>query len=415
MSVKDPSTTAVVTDESWIDADVIKKVVISSGSATTTVPTGTPVTSTAAATAVPSAPPAPHMSSVMRNRLKDALRAKFDNPARTLDTPKEVEKAKVEEKKVELVEGQVLASTLLGFAVKPDFAVDVLKNSDIPAEIRMFIPAAMPNYHVQQVESVQILRAMQNGDKILITGPTGSGKSSLVEYLCHVTNRPMIRLNMNGDVESANIFGQLTAKDGATVWVDGAATEAVRYGAVLVNDEWDVTPPEIMFGYQWLMEDNGKLFLKEMPASAGEKMLVPHKNFRFVCLGNTLGQGDDTGRFAGTNVQNTATIDRFQTTISLGYLQQEHEVAVIKKAVPELSDAQVNDMMKVTNLVRQGNSEGQVSLSISPRTLINWGRKMIQWNNPKVAFELAFINKLTELERGAVLAMFTKVFGSRGW
>lgn len=365
---------------------------------------------------------ATRMDALVKEKLKSELRRRhagttggeeLSSPATPLiaeyTPPESAPKKKVA---VSLVEGQVLASTLLGFDVRPDFAVDVLKNTDIPEEIRMFVPAVSKSYCPQPRESVQMLRALQAGDKVLISGPTGSGKSSLVEYLCALTGRPMMRLNMNGDVESANIFGQLTARDGGTVWKDGLATEAVRYGGVLVNDEWDVTPPEIMFGYQWLMEDNGKLLLKEMPGSAEEKLITPHKEFRFVCLGNTLGQGDDSGKYAGTNVQNTATLDRFQTTITLGYLSNEHEVEVIQKGVKDLSKAIITDMIKVTNLIRQGYTEGQLALSVSPRTLLNWGRKIVEWDGDvRVAFDLAYLNKLSETEKGAAVALLKRVFG----
>src|ERR1019366_1575403 len=104
-------------------------------------------------------------------------------------------------------------------------------------------------------------------EKVLIYGPTGAGKSSIVEQLCAYVGRPFIRINCTGDMDSSMIFGQLVVRDGATVWVDGTVTEAVKYGAVFAWDEWDVTPPEISMGLQWLLEKDGKLFLKEMPGS----------------------------------------------------------------------------------------------------------------------------------------------------
>jgi len=368
-----------------------------------------------------------HVDSLVKERLKEELRKRFAAggasaalaptvPELHLDVEDKVVVASpLEEVKpvaVTVGGGQVLASVLLGFPVTPDFAVDVLRNEDLPPQVAAFVPMLDTAYSVHHTESVQLLKAIQHGDKTLISGPTGSGKSSLVQYICALTNRPMVRLNMSGDVESANIFGQLTAKDGATVWKDGAATEAVRYGAVLVNDEWDVTPPEIMFGYQWLMEDNGKLYLKEMPGSSEEKMITPHREFRFVCLGNTLGQGDDSGKYAGTNVQNTATLDRFQTTIQLGYLSEEHELGVLKNVLPSLSGAVAKKMIQFATLVRGGYMEGQLSLSISPRTLINWGRKVDQWDGDvRMALSLAYLNKLSDNEKGVAGALLKKVFG----
>lgn len=308
-------------------------------------------------------------------------------------------------------EGQKSASDILGVELESDFAVDVLKNEDIPEQVRMFIPTVNPAYHVQKEAAVILLRALQDGDKVLVTGPTGSGKSSLLAHLCALTNRPMVRLNMSGDVESSVIFGMLTVSGGATVWKDGAATEAVRYGAVLVNDEWDVTPPEIMFGYQWLMEDKGKLYLKEMPGDASEKMIAPHPNFRFVCLGNTLGQGDSTGKFAGTNVQNSATLDRFQTTVHLSYLDKAHEVQILLNAVPKIGKKVADKIVSVAQLIRQGYEQGQLALTMSPRTIINFATKAHAWGDVHQAFLIAYGNKLDEHERGAAVAILKKVFG----
>lgn len=307
--------------------------------------------------------------------------------------------------------GMRLASDVLGVAVPKNFSVTVLDVAAVPEQVRPFIPAVDTTYTVQAEEAIVLLRALEYGDKVLITGPTGSGKSSLVKHLCALTNRPMVRLNMSGDIESSHIFGQLEVADGSTVWKDGAATEAVRYGAVLVNDEWDVTPPEIMFGYQWLMEDDGKLFLKEKPGSSAEKMIVPHKEFRFVCLGNTLGQGDESGRYAGTNVQNSATLDRFQTTIKLGYLSSDHEVALLTKVLPALTSATAAKMVQFAALVRAGNNSGSLSSTVSPRTLLNWGRKSTQLGSMYDAVCVAYLNKLSDDDHKVAAALYSKVFG----
>jgi len=311
----------------------------------------------------------------------------------------------------ELPEGKVWASEVLGCSVPKNFPVTVLDVSTIPEQVRAFIPLVDKSYAVQDKEAAELLRAIETGDKILISGPTGSGKSSLVKHICALTNRPMVRLNMSGDIESSHIFGQLEVESGSTVWKDGAATEAVRYGAVLVNDEWDVTPPEIMFGYQWLMEDDGKLFLKEMPGSSVDKMITPHGEFRFICLGNTLGQGDDSGRYAGTNVQNSATLDRFQTTIKLGYLSADHERNVLKNAVPNLADTIIAKMVQLAKLIRDGVNNGSLNVTMSPRTLINWGRKVDAFADTHAALSVAYLNKLGEDDHKVVSELYRKVFG----
>lgn len=308
--------------------------------------------------------------------------------------------------------GQRLFSEVFGVTPAQDFGVSVLSIETIPSEVRAFIPEIDTTYVVQVEEAARVAMAIECGDKILCTGPTGSGKSSLLKYVAAKLNYPMIRLNMTGDVESSSIFGQLTVAGGATVWVDGAATEAVMYGALLVVDEWEVTPPEIMFGFQNLLEEGGYLFLKEKPGTSSDKTIHPHNNFRIACLGNTVGQGDETGGYSGTNVQNSATLDRFQTTVVLDYLPATHEQDVLKNVVPDVSASCAKKMVQFAGLVRKAHNEMQVNLTMSPRTLINWGRKIVAWNgNVKQALTIAFLDKLRDSDRKVVSALYDKVFG----
>lgn len=331
-------------------------------------------------------------------------------PAAPVAAPKE---PTIEKKVHVLVAGQKMASDLLGLklAKDRDFPVTVLDKSKVPPQISALIPTVDPDYKPQKDEALKLLRAWEDGDKTLMTGPTGSGKSSLNKYLAALTCRPFIRVNMTGDTESSVLFGTMVVRNGATVWEDGPITEAVRYGAVLLVDEWELMTPEISMGLQWLLEDDGYLYLKEMPGMSADKLIKPHADFRIVCGGNTVGQGDDTGTHAGTNVQNTATIDRFQTTIVLSYLDKAHEVSILKKKFPKLADASIDKMLGVAQLVRQANGQGNIALTMSPRTLINWARKIETWGEPRMAFTIAFLDKMRESDRKVVTELYNKVFG----
>jgi len=355
-------------------------------------------------------------------RVKDALRKQLlersgggtATIAEIVAPPAEPEK----EVDVVLKPHQVLFTTLVGVKKSElkkrklrDFAVSVLDLTAVPAQVKAFIPSKNPTYNIQVDEAHALVFAWELGEKVLITGPTGSGKSSLVEFCAAVTHRPLIRVNMTGDMESATLFGQLVVENGSTVWKDGPITDAVRYGAVFLGDEWDVTPPQILFGCQWLFEENGKLFLKEMPGDSDSKFLTPHENFRMVCAGNTVGQGDDTGRYSGTNVQNNATIDRFQTTIVLDYLDAPHEIKIIEDNCSGLWPGFGAKMVSFANLVRTASKQNNVNLTMSPRTLINWGRKAVVMNDMKRALILAFVNKLRDTDRKIVSEFYTKVFG----
>jgi cobaltochelatase CobS len=294
-----------------------------------------------------------------------------------------------------------------------DFGVTCFHSYAWDERVASFIPEADPNYVIDKDLAADILMAWELNEKVLCYGPTGAGKSILVEQLCALTRRPFVRINCTGDMDSAMIFGQLTAREGSTHWVDGAVTEAVRYGAVFAWDEWDVTPPEISMGLQWLLEDNGRLFLKEMPGATLDKQISPHEHFRLVAIGNTQGQGDETGAHAGTNVQNSATLDRFGTAVFVDYLSPAVEEAMVLKKYPkEITPKAAKELIKLANLVRQGYKVGQLNLTMSPRTILNICKKLSMGVSQAKAFEVVYLNKLSDTQRKVAKALYEKVFGT---
>lgn len=319
----------------------------------------------------------------------------------------------IEKKEQEVKNGQVMFSKLFKVKVDEhkDFPVTVFKPKNWDPQIRALIPSIDPSYVLQVEEAMKVMQAMEDGDKILVTGPTGSGKSTLIKYLCAHVNRPFVRMNMNGDIESSAIFGAIVVEGGATVWKDGAGTEAVKYGAVCLIDEWEIMPPDIGMGWQCVLEDNGFLFLKEKPGTSEDKLIIPHKEFRLIYAGNTVGQGDESGSFAGVNVQNTATIDRFQCTVHLGYLDKAHETAVLKNSVAGLKPDIIKKMLQYADLVRTANQQGNMVLTMSPRTLINWGKKIMRYGQIKEALMFAFVNKLSTNDKKLAMDLYMKVFG----
>ena len=314
-----------------------------------------------------------------------------------------------EAKEVVLKDGQVLFSKVFGY--KPNFGDFGITVASMPTDgaIARLVPKADADYVIQKNEAALLVAGMEDGDKTLITGPTGSGKSSLVKYVCAKLNRPFIRINMSGDVESASLFGTLVVRGGATVWEDGAVTEAVKYGAVCLVDEWELMPSEIAMGMQNLLEEDGYLYLKEKPGTSDDRTIIPADGFRLVFAGNTVGQGDTTGAFSGVGVQNTATIDRFTNTIRLGYLSQKHEVDIITSK-SDVSKTMATDMVRLASLVRSAYEQGKIGLTISPRTLINWARKQKRYS-AEYALQVSYMEKLTLDDRKSVSELYVKVFG----
>lgn len=363
----------------------------------------------------------PKVEDLVKKALKEALdKRKVSAPAELPVTMGDDDEEPVEcgvettvSAKVELKDSQRWLSEIIDskLSVSEDFPVTSFADYDWDSRISSFIPAINEAYVIDKELASNVLRAWELNEKVLCFGPTGAGKSSLIEQLCARTKRPFIRVNCTGDMDSSMIFGQLTAKDGSTHWVDGAVTEAVKYGAVFAWDEWDVTPPEISMGLQWLLEDEGKLFLKEMPGSTTEKQIVPHEHFRIVAIGNTQGQGDESGAHAGTNVQNSATLDRFGTAVYIDYLRPDIEEKMLKNKFKGINTKAVKELVKLANLIRTGYKASQFSLTMSPRSLFSICRKVQTGCDLKQAFALVYLNKLNDTQRKVADELYTKVYG----
>lgn len=322
---------------------------------------------------------------------------------------------KIDKKKIEPGPNQKWASKIFPKIIfgTRDFPVTVFAPEDWDERIMEFIPEVDPTYVLNKEHVIHILKSWEAKEKVLIYGPTGAGKSSIVEQLCAYVNRPFLRVNCSGDMDSSMIFGQQIAKDGGTHWIDGSVTEAVKYGAVFAWDEWDVTPPEITMGLQWLLEKNGKLFLKEKPGTSKEKFIVPHKDFLLVGIGNTQGQGDDTGMHSGTNVQNTATVDRFDTAIRIGYMEEAVETKMILGKFKDMDSDQVKGVVKFGNLIRQSYTTGQLGLTLSPRAILSICSKIANGYTLAEATDLVYINKLVESHQKVAKELFRKVYGTK--
>lgn len=294
---------------------------------------------------------------------------------------------------------------------KAEFPVRVFEDSDWPEHLRVMIPDVDPTYEPDVDVAEAILYAWHAGDKMYMHGPAGVGKSSIVQHLCALTRRPLVRFNMSEDVESSSYLGQLTIIPGSgTVWVDGSVAEAAKYGAVLLIDEIDRGTAANLMPLQWLLEDHGKLFLRDKPGTADDKTIVPHENFRLVATGNTAGGGDETGMFASANVLDTATLDRFKSTVSMNYMSAAKEAAMIRAKVKDFPAALAKSMVKLAALVRDAHGANGLSCTMSPRVLISWAEKTATFGQ-HLAFQRAYLNKLRETDRKVVIELYRKVFG----
>ena len=289
----------------------------------------------------------------------------------------------------------------------PDFLFSVFKISDWPEGIQSFIPPKNTEYVPQYAELYRLLLSWEMKENVLIFGPTGAGKTTMIEYACGETIRPFARCLGREDLESGPIWGQLSVEDEGTKWNDGILTEAAKAGAVILWDEPFVCPPGIQIGAHSLLEDNPTLLLTDKPGTLSEKLVEPDPRMRIVYADNTGGLGDDMGSFAGVQVQNTATLDRFQTVIQLNYLSAEHETKILESKVENIDTLEkdfINKLIKFASLVRNNYVDGELSLTMSPRSLISVARKCVFYEgNIKEAFDHGYLRKFSDIEEKATI------------
>lgn len=264
-----------------------------------------------------------------------------------------------------------------------------------------------------------IALGLQLRKNVMLVGPTGAGKTAAVMELASVLDQPVRRINMNGDVRVADFVGEMRvdvdAESGEAVtrWVDGVLTTAMREGHLLLIDELDAAPPQILFVLQPVLERGiPKLLL----TSNGGEVVVAHEHFRVVATANTLGKGDDSALYAGTNVLNEAFLNRFGISMTVNYPDQAMETKIVTSK-SELDEKVVTTMVKLATEVRQAFAAGTCFSAFSTRQLIDWAElsRMLKTASGKPdvrrAAEMAFLNRMPKDDRSFVENLVQRHFG----
>jgi MoxR-like ATPase len=266
----------------------------------------------------------------------------------------------------------------------------------LSAELVHLVPEPDPNY-VFPLWSQHLKSSMDSGDKVLLVGPTGSGKSSLIRELAARQGKPFLRINLNGESSVSDILGGWKVQGREMVFRYGPVPMAVRSGALLCLDELDAALPAVLFALQGLLEDGGSLQIPD----TGE-WIKPHDDFRLVATANTLGKGDDSGLYAGTNVLNEAFLDRFHTVFHVDYLSPSLEQEVIRSKAGKIDPKVLARMLHVAGDLRKALSDGIIFSTCSTRKLIAWARKTVQLGDPIIAAQYTIINKLSDDDKRVV-------------
>lgn len=267
-------------------------------------------------------------------------------------------------------------------------------------------PEVDPDYNFDKSLLGLVLYALNtDGENMLLSGPTGSGKSSVVEQTAARLNLPFYRVNFDLDIARADFVGQwvLDGKDMAFQY--GILPRAMREGAVLLLDEWDCANPAVAMALQAVL-DGGRLMIAE----TGET-IIPASGFRMFATANTLGQGDESGMYNGTQPQNFAQLDRFGTTAIVDYLGAREEKKILKNKTGIVDNDVLDKLYDYAKLVREAFKKEEIRVTMSTRSLINVGKKIVDFGDVKTAYMVAFINKASGDDREFCLEILQRVWG----
>lgn len=241
---------------------------------------------------------------------------------------------------------------------------------------------------------------------ILLTGPTGCGKTSLLELLANERNMSFIRCNLNGEMSVDDFVGVYEIRDEESVFQYGPLATAMMQGVPLICDEIDAAPPEINFTMQAVLEGKPLVLTKR-----GSEIIKPKDGFQIWATANTKGKGDESGGlYAGTSTQNEATLDRFAICIEMDYLPEKKEAEVIHKRTGVNKDM-ARRMVQIAAGCRSAFNEGEVFSTFSTRKLITWGRLIGMGVDHKDAFQAAVLGKLGPEDADAFAKIFQRTFG----
>jgi len=248
---------------------------------------------------------------------------------------------------------------------------------------------------------------LDRGMNIWLYGGTGAGKSSLAEQVCAIGKIPLIYQSFHEDIKPDSLFGNFRLEDGNTVWQDGPVTKAYREGLVLLLDEIDGTPPEILFCLYAIL-DRKHLVL----ADNGCEVVKPHKNFRIIATGNTLGRGDDNGSYSGTNVLNRAFLNRFRIWYEVEYPKE----SVYKKIMMNegVSEPVAKIVARLAREINTGAMNGTLTETFSLRDARDIAKTAdILGGNVQRALQLSLLNRLPIAEQAAINDVYKRLVSAK--
>jgi len=308
-------------------------------------------------------------------------------------------------------EGTVLSAPDTEIDVRETFGIDI--DMKVPAftEADERVPDLDESYVFDPDTTLAILAGFAFNRRVMIQGYHGTGKSTHIEQVAARLKWPCIRINLDAHISRIDLIGRdaIVLRDGlqVTEFREGLLPWALQHPVALVFDEYDAGRPDVMFVIQRVLETDGKLTLLDQ-----NRIIRPDKHFRLFATANTVGLGDTSGLYHGTQAINQGQMDRWNIVVGLNYLPAEVESQIVHSKAPETAEDMIADMVKVADLTRQGFINGDISTVMSPRTVITWAQNTEIFKDPGFAFRLTFLNKCDETERMLVAEYYQRVFGT---
>ena len=306
---------------------------------------------------------------------------------------------------------------------KPDISISVNQAFGLDTDLHVegfsekseYVPEIDSSYCFDRATTMAILAGFKYNRRVMIQGLHGTGKSTHIEQVAARLNWPCVRVNLDSHISRIDLIGKdaIVLQDGkqVTEFQDGILPWSLQNPTALVFDEYDAGRPDVMFVIQRVLESDGKFTLLDK-----NRVLKPHPYFRLFATTNTVGLGDTTGLYHGTQQINQGQMDRWNLVSTLNYLNFEQEKNIMLSKVQSFNNSEREEiielMIKVADLSRKGLSNGDISTVMSPRTVLTWAQNAeILDFNYSLAFKLTFLNKCDESERQIISEYYQRCFG----
>ncbi len=298
-------------------------------------------------------------------------------------------------------------------SVRELFGIDTTMQVKGFAERADYVPDIDEAYHFNPEVTLAILAGFTHNRRVMLQGLHGTGKSTHIEQIAARLNWPCMRVNLDGHISRLDLVGKdtIVIRDDRqiTEFQEGIVPWSLQRPIALVFDEYDAGRADVMFIIQRLLERDGKFTLLDQ-----NRVLTPHPYFRLFATANTVGLGNSSGLYHGTQLLNHGQIDRWNIVATLNYLSTEEEMAIVQSRAPEFCNGKnaklLKSMVALATLTREGFVVGDLSTLMSPRTVISWAENSLIFDDHVLAFRLSFLNKCEEDEHPIIAEYFQRCF-----